>query len=185
MHPVLKLDAAGTPRQWISVEQAAHYVAKGQMIWHLGDNLQTLHGGINRAGCRSALEVPSIIAVEGLVMGIQRTGRLPVHKSYLLKRDRHICAYCGDLHAKENLQMEHIHPQARGGKTTWTNIVSACSGCNSRKGCRTPEEAHMPLLYVPYVPNLYEGLILQGRKILADQMDYLMAGVPAHSRLLG
>jgi len=41
----------------------------------------------------------------------------------------------------------------------------------------------MPLLYVPHVPNLHEGFILRNRRILADQMEFLMAGVPRHSRL--
>ena len=65
------------------------------------------------------------------------------------------------------------------------NVVTACIKCNSRKGCRTPEEAGMSLLYLPYTPNWFEDLILQagGRKILADQMEFLMAKVPTNSRL--
>ena len=43
--------------------------------------------------------------------------------------------------------------------------------------------ARMPLLYLPYIPNRYEHLILQNRRILQNQMDYLMAKVPKHSRL--
>jgi hypothetical protein len=41
----------------------------------------------------------------------------------------------------------------------------------------------MPLIYAPYVPNRHEHLILQNRRILHDQMEYLMARVPRHSRL--
>jgi hypothetical protein len=41
----------------------------------------------------------------------------------------------------------------------------------------------MPLLYVPYVPNRHEAFILSNRKILADQMEFLLRGVPRHSRL--
>jgi hypothetical protein len=41
----------------------------------------------------------------------------------------------------------------------------------------------MPLLYVPYVPNRHEHFILRNRRILADQMEYLLAGVPRTSRL--
>jgi len=183
MHPVLKLDSAGNPRQWISTEVAAHYVAKGQVSWQLGANLQVLRGGYNKQGARSVLEVPSIIAITGPVSAQGIDGTVSVRKDYLLKRDRQTCAYCGERYPREYLQMEHIIPQSRGGKTTWQNTVCACGFCNSRKADRNPEEAGMPLLYVPYVPNKHEGLILQGRRVLADQMDYLMAGVPAHSRL--
>ncbi len=52
-----------------------------------------------------------------------------------------------------------------------------------RKGNRTPEEARMPLLYLPYVPSRWEDFILANRRILADQMAYLLAKVPAGSRL--
>ena len=65
------------------------------------------------------------------------------------------------------------------------NVVAACRFCNHRKGARTPEEAHTPLRYLPYAPCRYEHFILSGRNILADQMDYLTAMLPAHSRLNG
>ncbi len=79
--------------------------------------------------------------------------------------------------------MEHIVPLSRGGRHLWMNLVTACRGCNHRKGNRTPEQSGMTLLYVPYVPNRYEGFILKNRSILADQMAFLMASVPRHSRL--
>ena len=42
----------------------------------------------------------------------------------------------------------------------------------------------MGLLYAPYLPSLYEDMILKGRNILADQMDFLAANLPKNSRLL-
>ncbi|MDO9612115.1 MAG: HNH endonuclease, partial [Serpentinimonas sp.] len=50
-------------------------------------------------------------------------------------------------------------------------------------GNRTPEQARMPLLYTPYVPSLWEDFILRNRRILADQMEFLAARLPRHSRL--
>ncbi len=63
------------------------------------------------------------------------------------------------------------------------NVVTACRPCNHRKSHRTPEQAHMPLLYTPYVPSLWEDFILRNRRILADQMEFLMAHLPKSSRL--
>lgn len=63
------------------------------------------------------------------------------------------------------------------------NCITACRACNGRKGNRTPEEAGMSLLYLPYVPSLHEDMILRGRRILADQMEFLLASVPKSSRL--
>jgi hypothetical protein len=65
------------------------------------------------------------------------------------------------------------------------NCISACRSCNGRKGARLLHEAHMELLFLPYIPNLHEDMILRGRRILVDQMDFLMASVPRHSRLHG
>ena len=42
----------------------------------------------------------------------------------------------------------------------------------------------MKLLAVPYTPNLAEYLILSNRKILADQMEFLVQHVSSHSRVL-
>jgi len=63
------------------------------------------------------------------------------------------------------------------------NLVAACKACNNRKADRTPEAAGMKLHYVPYVPNRYEAFILSNRKILADQMEFLLQGVPKSSRM--
>jgi len=52
-------------------------------------------------------------------------------------------------------------------------VVTACKRCNTRKGDKTPEEARMPLLAIPYVPNVAEYLVLRNRRILGDQMEFL------------
>ena len=78
---------------------------------------------------------------------------------------------------------EHIVPTSRGGLDSWMNCISACRPCNGHKGNRLPEEARMSLLYLPYVPSLHEDMILRGRRILADQMEFLLASVPRSSRL--
>ena len=81
------------------------------------------------------------------------------------------------------LTCDHIVPMSRGGRDTWMNVVTACCTCNQKKGNRTPEEAHMHLLYAPYVPNRAEFLILANRRILADQMEFLRQHVSANSRI--
>jgi 5-methylcytosine-specific restriction endonuclease McrA len=103
----------------------------------------------------------------------------------LFARDRHVCAYCGDATHADELTREHIIPTSRGGQDTWMNCITACKTCNGRKGSRMPEEANMSLLYLPYVPSLHEDMILRGRRIVSDQMAFLLASVPRHSRLHG
>ncbi|WP_163454405.1 HNH endonuclease, partial [Escherichia coli] len=91
--------------------------------------------------------------------------------------------YCGHSCLPEDLTREHIQPTSRGGQDSWMNCITACRPCNGRKGNRLPEEANMSLLYLPYVPSLHEDMILRGRRILADQMEFLLASVPRSSRL--
>ena len=61
-------------------------------------------------------------------------------------------------------------------------MVTACVACNLRKGNRTPQQAHMPLLAVPYRPSWVEHLILSNRNILADQMEFLVGHLPKKRR---
>ena len=62
-------------------------------------------------------------------------------------------------------------------------MVSACKRCNNLKGNRTPEQAGLQLLAVPFAPTHAEYVYLQGRRILADQMDFLRAHFPRRSPL--
>ena len=187
-HEVLQLDIGGTPQDWLSHEDAASLIFAGDVCWTLGPKVATLRGGVSRmTGLQSSIEVPAILATRGQsrINLASQTPPLSRHNHKLFSRDCKMCAYCGDVFPRSNLTREHIKPRSRGGRDTWMNVVTACLGCNSRKGARTPEEANMPLLYLPYTPNWFEDLLLQcgGKTIIADQMDFLMAKIPAHSRL--
>ena len=71
----------------------------------------------------------------------------------------------------------------RGGKDTWTNVVTACRRCNNLKAWRTPEQAQLQLIAVPFTPSYAEYIYLKGRRVLADQMEYLLAHFPRSSPL--
>ena len=68
-------------------------------------------------------------------------------------RDGFRCQFCGEKKAQRLLTYDHVLPFSRGGKTEWTNIVTACGSCNRRKANRTPEEANMRLLQRPVRPK--------------------------------
>jgi hypothetical protein len=182
---VLQLDVAGTPHSWISTEQAALHYATGEVAWEVGDTpLAVLRGGMNAiSGRQSRIEVAPIIALRGAARINLFDVAPSFNKGKLLRRDRHTCAYCGQAFRAEDLQCEHIVPESRGGGWTWMNLVAACRVCNSRKGARTPEEAGMPLLYLPYVPSRWEDFLLEGRNIRADVHEWLAARLPKNSRL--
>jgi len=183
---VLQLDVSGRPQAWISAREAAVLYASDGVAWTLGHTVHVLRGGIQRAtGLQSRIDVHPIIAVRGSVptRAWRQTPTLSNPKIFV--RDRHVCAYCGGRFHFDELTREHITPVSRGGQDTWMNCITACKACNGRKGSRLPEEAHMSLLYLPYVPSLHEDMILRGRRILSDQMEFLLASVPRSSRLHG
>ena len=183
---ILALDVAGAPHRWISVRDAAHYYATDMIAWAVGTNEFVLRGGTQHAtGMQSMIRASSIIAIKGKDFIVRHFDHEPaLTKDMLLARDRCICAYCAQPFRPGELDMEHIMPASKGGATSWMNLVAACKPCNHRKADRTPEAAGMKLHYVPYVPNRYEAFILGNRKILADQMEFLLHGVPKSSRLL-
>lgn len=181
---VLALDVSGIPRTWISNDDAISYHAKNLVAWTLGDIVARYNGGIQKNGTRSYLETPSIIAVKGHGFDFRKHNKVVLTNKTLFARDRNICAYCGVNFGHTKLSRDHIVPKYHGGADEWMNVVTACYTCNQAKGCKTLKQAHMELLYVPYEPNHYEHLLLQNRHVLADQMEYLISGVPKHSRLL-
>jgi hypothetical protein len=181
---ILVLDAGGTPSRWIDPEKAVYYINKGRVAWSLGNEPIVMRGGINAAtGMQSVLELPPIMAIKGSTFHSRNFRTPAVDREALFRRDRHLCAYCGQVFKDRDLTADHVMPESRGGAWSWMNLVSACRICNGRKDDRTPEEARMALLYLPYVPSRHEHFLLSGRKVLADQVEFLMLGVPAHSRL--
>lgn len=183
---VLQLDVSGRPQAWISAQDAVTLYAVDSVAWTLGDTLRAMRGGVQRStGRQSVIEVHPIVAVRGAVPSKAWRHEPALSNPKLFARDRHMCAYCGLQFAGVELTREHIVPASRGGSDTWMNCITACRSCNGRKGNRLPEEARMTLRYLPYTPSLHEDMILRGRRILADQMEFLLASVPRNSRLHG
>ena len=181
---ILALDITGTPRQWISNDDAIAYHASNSVAWSLGDIVARYRGGLQNDGTMSYLESPSIIAIKGHSFNPHKHSIVALTNRTLFGRDRNVCAYCGKHFANHNhLSRDHIIAKSKGGENSWMNCVTACKECNSHKSDRTLKQAGMELLYAPYIPSHYENMILQHRTILADQMEYLLSGVPKHSRI--
>ena len=180
---VLGLDPGGRPYDWLSLEDAARYITIGRVMWSYGQDLITLHGGRNRfSGVQSTLEIPSVIAIDN-VRSEKLYDKVPqLTNERLFRRDENICMYCGQDHSARKLSRDHIHPRSRGGEDVWENVVTACIPCNHKKNDRTPEEANMSLLALPYAPNHAEILILQNKNILADQMEIIRPHIPRARR---
>ena len=171
MQAILKLDVAGRPRGWLSLQEAISAYARGDVIYGVGDPLPPVFGGVQRqTGVRSKITLQPIVALQGRVFDHFTP---PLCNRTLFRRDDHRCLYCGSQKARGELTRDHVIPTSRGGEDKWENVVAACKRCNWLKDCLTPEEARMPLLAVPFKPNPYEWHFLAKDRILTDQMDYL------------
>ena len=89
---------------------------------------------------RMEMRLPSVISLKEYIPAARR----PAFTRFnVFLRDRFTCQYCGDGFPTHELTFDHIIPRSRGGRTVWTNVVTACGACNLRKGNRLPREAHM------------------------------------------
>lgn len=100
---------------------------------------------------RFDIAVPRIIRL----LGYQKVpaSEVKLNRKNLFARDRNRCQYCGRLFPTSELSIDHVVPRTQGGGDTWTNLVCACVRCNAKKGGRTPEQAHMPLVRRPEQPK--------------------------------
>jgi len=176
---ILRLNKAGNPVAWLTREETATLLVKDQVVWSLGSTVMEIRGGYNRRGLQSILRLPSIIACAGKVHGDQFLP--PLENRFLFRRDKNMCLYCGGEFETHELSRDHVKPLSRGGKDSWTNVVTSCRRCNNRKADATPEESGMELLAIPFVPNRHEFLYLCNHNVLADQMEFLSAKFSSYS----
>jgi 5-methylcytosine-specific restriction endonuclease McrA len=184
---VLRTDVAGMPLEWIDYREAVRLYHTEQVAYACGTRLYTVFGGFNAAnGRRSRIEVSSIIATQGTSRGLAFTRDRyipPLNNRTLFKRDANLCLYCAIRFPTRDLTRDHITPLSRGGRDVWNNVATACRRCNNHKGGRTPEQAAMQLIAVPFTPTYAEYIYLKGRRVLIDQMQYLLAHIPRSSPL--
>jgi 5-methylcytosine-specific restriction endonuclease McrA len=74
-------------------------------------------------------------------------------RNNVFERDKDRCQYCGRVFLREDLNLDHVIPRDRGGRTTWENIVCSCIKCNSHKANRLPHQANLRLIRKPVRPK--------------------------------
>ena len=193
LQQVLRTDVAGMPLEWIDYREAVRLYHSEQVAYDCGTRLYTVFGGYSSLdGQRSRIDVNSIVATHGTSKGLSRNRDKyvpPLNNRTLFKRDANLCLYCGNRYMTRDLTRDHIKPMSQGGLDTWNNVATACRRCNNFKGGRTPEQAAMELIAVPFSPSYAEYIYLKGRRVLTDQMQYLLAHIPRssplHARLSG
>lgn len=106
------------------------------------------------------MKLPSVLALKEY----KPLARRPAFTRFnVFLRDQWLCQYCGTTHRTHDLTFDHLVPKSRGGRTIWTNIVTACQSCNTTKSNRLPSEAKMFPITEPREPTIFE-LQDNGRK---------------------
>jgi len=107
--------------------------------------------------------VPAVIMLKDMM---KRKATPRFSKSNVYLRDLYSCQYCDDRLPKKDLTIDHVQPVSKGGKTNWTNIVTACKACNVHKGARTDIKP----LRAPYAPDYYD--LVRKRKLMTFDLKH-------------
>ncbi len=166
--PVLVLNRFWQPVHTCSVRRAVHLLCLGHAevvqveggekfrthdlcswIDYSGDTMETEEEAVH--GVRLALRVPKIV----VLAVYDRLPRLEVKftRRNVFLRDKFTCQYCTKVLPEGQLNLDHVMPRDKGGRTTWENIVTSCIRCNTRKANKLPHEANMHPLRKPVAPR--------------------------------
>ena len=144
--PVLVLNASYEPINICAARRAVVLVLKGVAMTE-EENGHYLHAQ------RVAMRLPSVIRLLEYRRIPHQTRALS--RKNILLRDRNICQYCGAVLPSSELTLDHVVPRARGGLSTWENLVACCHACNRRKADQFAHETGMKLLREPRSFNLH------------------------------
>lgn len=125
---------------------------KALVLWFQGKvEILEYHPTFARS-VRSSFQLPSVLRLRTYVRP-RSLGAIRFCRENVYIRDNFTCQYCGVPYPPKQLTMDHVVPASRMGKKSWTNVVTACRGCNQKKADRTPLQAKMPLLQEPKIPT--------------------------------
>ena len=170
----LALNASFEPLTMVPMRRALRLVIEGKAEIVEADGLDLVRSA------RLALPKPVIIRLVKFIH-VPRRFRRQVTNTFLFARDSYRCQYCHrghvELKPRECLTRDHLIPISRGGGNEWTNVVTACSVCNNRKGDKSPEKANLRLLNRPekprWLPN--RDLELEDNRLPSSWRPYLAA----------
>lgn len=119
------------------------------------------------------MRIPAVIRLNSYVN--KPIKALKFSRAGVYSRDLFRCQYCQTKCQTNELTYDHVIPRSCGGKTEWTNIVSCCFKCNSKKGARTPEQAGMKLFKKPIRPKAVPQITFEftGKPVPEQWYDYI------------
>lgn len=126
---------------------------------------------------RGHVRVPRVLLLSGYSRMPQAPLRLSRRNIFL--RDGFTCQYCSVRPGMRELNLDHVLPRSRGGRSSWDNLVTSCRECNLTKGHWTPEEAGMLLRARPARPSWGMALLMAAPSTRYPEWEPFLAGVSA------
>lgn len=164
----LALNASFEPLTMVPIRRALRLVIDGK-----AEIVEADDGPVRSE--RLTLPKPAIIRLVKFVH-VPRRFRRQVTNTFLFARDSYRCQYCqrahNELRHRECLTRDHLIPLSRGGDNEWTNVVTACSTCNTRKGNHLPRECGMHPVVDPQEPH-FVHLSWAVRRLSDAQAKYI------------
>jgi 5-methylcytosine-specific restriction endonuclease McrA len=156
---VLLLDMTYEPLKIICWEDAMKLLVEGnaEIVEDSGHVIRSAH---------AEWTLPSVIRQ---LNKFRKKGLAKFSRLNIYMRDNWTCQYCLERKNTKDLTFDHVVPRAKGGKTNWTNIVTACRPCNSYKEDRTPEQAKMKLKTAPVEPKFLPAQIVIRMKSIPEK----------------
>ena len=121
--------------------------------------------------------VPKVVRLIRFIKSVYKKSNVPYSKRAVFIRDKYKCQYCGVTMEKKHCTVDHIHPKAQGGGTSWTNCATACTDCNNVKGDLTldqckknPRTRHLKLRKIPQCPSIGDFLRMKAMNIVLDDI---------------
>jgi len=127
---------------------------------------------------RGPIRVPRVLVPSGHNRVPSAPLRLSRRNVFL--RDGFTCQYCGGRPPVRDLNLDHVQPRSRGGRSTWDNLVTSCRTCNVKKGYATPEECGMALRVRPHRPNWSMALRMAAPSTRFAEWEPFLEGLPEH-----
>ena len=133
MRDTLLLNADGNPLS-VAPLSTLTWQESIKLVWLDRINVLEWHEDWQVHSPNHTMTVPSVMMVREFV---KRRTSTSFSRSNVYLRDNYICQYCKQMNSYKDLTLDHVIPKSKGGKTEWTNIVSACRKCNNQKGNHT------------------------------------------------
>jgi 5-methylcytosine-specific restriction endonuclease McrA len=143
---VLVLNASWEPMRIVSWQRA--------ILLLLGEKIEVIDAyevQVRSPSC--ALNLPSVVRMKKYVRPKKKRTILRFSRQHVFLRDEYKCQYCLNTFTVKDLTLDHVIPVTRGGRKTWSNIVTSCGTCNQQKGSRTPQEAGFHEFRSPKEPH--------------------------------